>query len=168
MLKAFNNDKENLSIIYQELVPGLYRYGSRFTHHPELVMDSIHDVFLKLCEKEDISAVSNMKFYLMRSLRNNLLDKLAQKPVENLCETTYNYLYERSIEDQLIEDEEAQQIKTCLERTLDCLTPREREKSSIYVIWSNKNTMKYVNYWESVIKQHKSQSARRLRKSGKE
>lgn len=129
-----NNDKDFLSIVYKENMLGLYRYGCRFTRDQGLVMDCIHDVFLKLCEKEDISAISNIKFYLMRSIKNILLDKLAQKTIENLYEKSYKFLYERSLEEIFVEMEEQQRISSYFNQALNILTPRQKKLIQLYYL----------------------------------
>ena len=89
--------RESLSVLYEEQADSLYSYGCKFTKDRELVKDCIHDVFVKLFQKEDISAIRNMKFYLLRSFKNRLLDELSQIQPENIDEATFSYLLKSAI-----------------------------------------------------------------------
>ena len=67
-----NSDFES---IYNEYVDDLYYYGVYLGFDRNVIMDAIHDVFLNLCSnKEILSNVQNLKFYLIRSLKNNLIN----------------------------------------------------------------------------------------------
>jgi RNA polymerase sigma factor (sigma-70 family) len=126
--------KESLSTIYEELAAGLYSYGCKFTCDRELVKDCIHDVFVKLYEKEDLSAILNIKFYLLRSLKNKLLDELARTRPENIDEIPFSYLYGVSEEDRSIETDKIRQSKIYIEKALENLTGRQKEVVYLYYI----------------------------------
>ena len=123
-----------LSIIYQELLPVLNRYGLKITGNQSLVEDCIHDVFLKLCEMEDISGIVNMKSYLLRSFKNSLLDKLARLPEDNYDELLHDYQMEQSDEDHLIETESMQKLQAYIENAIESLTNRQKELIYLYYI----------------------------------
>ena len=129
------NSKESLSVLYKEQVNSLYSYGCKFTGDRELVKDCIHDVFVKLYEKEDISAIQNMKFYLLRSFKNRLLDELSRIQPENIDEATFSYLQETSDEDQLMDINETNQLKKrYIEKAFENLTGRKKEAIYLYYI----------------------------------
>ena len=125
----------SLSVIYKELLPLLFRYGSKFTGNSEIVEDSVHDLFEKLCKKEDLSNIHNIKYYLLRSFKNILLDNLARRiPTDNIDEVSHNHLQEKSAEDHFIEAEEIQQFNANIEKTLECLSRRQKELIYLYFI----------------------------------
>ncbi len=126
------NSKESLSDVYEEQVATLYSYGCKFTSDRELVKDCIHDVFVKLYEKEDISSIRNMKFYLLRAFKNKLLDELARIQPQNIDEAPFSYLLEVSDEDQWIENDEMRRLKTYIENAFETLTERQREAVYLY------------------------------------
>jgi len=122
---------EQLSIKYKELLHGLYSYGRKLTNDKELVKDCIQDVFLILLEK-DVSNIRNLNFYILRSLRNKLMNELSRKHTVNICETSYSYLHERSPEDHLIETEEIIILETCFGQAFDSLTKKQKRLILLY------------------------------------
>ena len=127
--------KESLSALYEEHVDSLYSYGCKFTGDRELVKDCIHDVFVKLYEKEDISAIRNVKFYLLRSVKNRLLDELSRVQPESMDEATFSYLPEVSDDDRMMDiNETAQLRKKYIEKIFENLTGRQKEAVYLYYI----------------------------------
>jgi len=127
--------KSSLSALYEELVGSLYSYGCKFTADRELVKDCIHDVFVKLYEKEDISHIRDMKFFLLRSLKNRLLDELTRVRPVNINEATFSYLQEVPNEDQLMEVNETVQLrKKYIEKIFENLTGRQKEAVYLFYI----------------------------------
>lgn len=128
------NTKKALSVIYQEQAGSLYSYGCKFTRDSELVKDCIHDVFVKLYEKEDLSSIQNMKFYLLRAFKNRLLDGLSEAPVKPVDDTLFSYMLEPSGEDRFIADDETRQIRSYIEKAFEGLTGRQKEAVYLYYI----------------------------------
>ena len=125
---------DQLSIKYKELIHGLYLYGRKFTRDGELVKDCIHDVFLRLLEKKDISDIHNINSYIRQSLRNKLMNELSRIPLENICETSYSYLHENSTEEYLIEKEEIRMFETNFEQALNSLTEKQKLLIRLYYL----------------------------------
>ena len=129
------NSKESISALYEEQVDSLYSYGCKFTCDRELVKDCIHDIFVKLYEKEDISTIRNKKFYLLRSLKNRLLDELSRAQPENIDEATFSYLQEVTDEERLMDINETDQLrKKYIEKIFENLTGRQKEAVYLYYI----------------------------------
>lgn len=123
---------ENISSIYNLYVDNLYTYALYLGFNKETIMDAIHDVFCKLATDEKIlDDVSNIKFYLFKSLKNRLIDsyktdrKHMQLSVDDIQEMPFNIHV--TIEDRLINKEEQQQIETRISEMLASLTKRQRE-----------------------------------------
>jgi RNA polymerase sigma factor (sigma-70 family) len=128
-------NKGNLSILYEEHIDSLYSYGCKFTGDMELVKDCIHDVFVKLFEKEDISKIENIKYYLLRSLKNRLLDELSRVQPENIDEAIFSYLYVATDESQLMDDNETALLTgKYIEKVFENLTGRQKEAVYLYYI----------------------------------
>ena len=129
------NSKSSLSALYEEQIDSLFSYGCKFTRDRDLVKDCIHDVFVKLFEKEDISSIKNIKFYLLRSFKNRLLDELSRIQPENIDEATFSYLQGDSDDEHLMEiDETIQLQKKYIEKIFENLTGRQKEAIYLYYI----------------------------------
>ncbi len=60
--------------IYRTHVHSLYRYGLTIWADEDAVVDAIHDVFTEVWHKrERISPTDNVKFYLLKALKNRLI-----------------------------------------------------------------------------------------------
>ena len=124
--------KENIASIYNRYVDDLYTYALYLGFEKEVIMDAIHDVFCKFAANEKLlQDVSNIKFYLFKSLKNRLYDiykarkEYAELSAIDLQDAPFNI--QVTIEDRLIDKEEQQQIKDQLSEMLDSLTERQRE-----------------------------------------
>lgn len=68
---------KNLANIYTEYVDVLFTYGTNLGFDKEIVKDSIHDIFVKIAlDNTILSSVDNIKFYLLKSLKNKLFETL--------------------------------------------------------------------------------------------
>ena len=124
--------KENIASIYNRYVDDLYTYALYLGFEKEVIMDAIHDVFCKFAASEKLlQDVSDLKFYLFKSLKNRLYDiykarkEYAELSAIDLQETPFNI--QVTIEERLIGQEEQQQIKNQLAEMLESLTERQRE-----------------------------------------
>lgn len=124
---------KDIASLYTQYVDDLFTYGHYLGFEREVVEDAIHDVFVKITmDEKSLHEVSNIRFYLFRSLKNRLLDiHKRQRPhtaIEELdpsAEIPFNI--DVNVEDILIEKEEQMQIKTEIEQMLNALTDRQRE-----------------------------------------
>ena len=123
---------ENIVSLYNRYVDDLHTYALYLGFEKEVIMDAIHDVFCKFAANEKLlQDVSNIKFYLFKSLKNRLYDiykarkEYAELSAIDLQETPFNI--QVTIEERLIGQEEQQQIKNQLAEMLESLTERQRE-----------------------------------------
>ena len=123
---------ENIASIYNRYVDDLHTYALYLGFEKGIIMDAIHDVFCKFAASEKLlQDVSNIKFYLFKSLKNRLYDiykarkEYAELSAIDLQDAPFNI--QVTIEDRLIDKEEQQQIKDQLSEMLDSLTERQRE-----------------------------------------
>ena len=123
---------ESIASIYNRYVDDLHTYALYLGFEKGIIMDAIHDVFCKFAADERrLQDVSNLKFYLFKSLKNRLYDlyKMRKEHIElsaiDLQETPFNI--QVTIEERLIGQEEQQQIKNQLAEMLESLTERQRE-----------------------------------------
>lgn len=125
--------ENNIDRIYRDHINDLFSYALHFGFDRETCKDAIHDVFYKLCvDKTRLDTINNMRFYLLRALKNRLLDIYKKKKdiSELSLDTQYNdlpFTITVTIEDSIIETEEEEKIKNTVESLLKTLTDRERE-----------------------------------------
>ena len=125
--------RKDIASLYTQYVDDLFTYGLNLGFDRETVEDAIHDIFVKIAtDEKSLNDVSNIRFYLFRSLKNRLLDiHKRQRPhtaieeVDSSAEIPFNI--DVNVEDLLIEKEDQMQIKTEIEQMLNTLTDRQRE-----------------------------------------
>lgn len=141
-MDAFNKETSkgmiqfsNITSTYNEYLDTLYSYALHLGFDEQTAMDAIHDVFYKLCiHYSSLNEINNLKSYLFRSLRNRLIDiKRTNKenttsltPQEGIQEILPFQLHV-TIEDELIIEEDAEEIRKKVEKVLNQLTDRQRE-----------------------------------------
>lgn len=127
--------KYTVDSLYKAYVDELYSYAVGFGLDREAAMDAIHDVFCRICAREEnYVSLQNPRFYLFRALRNQLIDyykyETKRGNSEALERTGANELPYRvlvSIEDEMIAGEERREIEQRVQEILECLNPRQRE-----------------------------------------
>jgi RNA polymerase sigma factor (sigma-70 family) len=131
MEKHFNYE---IDVLYKKYVNMLFSYAINLGFERDTSMDAIHDVFYKLCtDKSILNKVENIKFYLMSSLKNRLINIYKQsKEREDISDNSIAndilpFTINISIEDDIIEAEEEESLNIRLKKLLDSLTDRERE-----------------------------------------
>ncbi|MDR2497761.1 MAG: sigma-70 family RNA polymerase sigma factor [Tannerellaceae bacterium] len=125
--------EQDIDAVYKAHANALFSYALSLGFDRETSMDAIHDVFCKLCaERDALAAVVNMRFYLLRSLKNRLLDLCKRKretiglPLEKLAEDLPFDLH-ATVEDELIAHEEQELAARRVNELLATLTDRQRE-----------------------------------------
>ncbi len=127
------SNEVNIEKIYNIHLDDMYSYALHLGFEEEYIMDAIHDVFFNLCKKEnEIEKIENLGFYLLRSLKNRLLniyrskDKITElNPDIDIDDLPFDVKV--SIEEEFITQEEHLQIRAQIEQMLEVLTPRQRE-----------------------------------------
>lgn len=127
------NGDNDLASVYNRYVNDLFTYGCYLGFERESVKDAIQDVFVKISTpKINLKEISQIKFYLFKSLKNRLYDLYRQKKNHLvLDELTTNaempFKIDLNIEDLLIEEEESVYIRKEITKMLSLLTHRQRE-----------------------------------------
>jgi RNA polymerase sigma factor (sigma-70 family) len=126
-------DGKDIDTLYRNHMHDLFSYALNLGFDRETAMDAIHDVFCKICtDKKSLEKVENIRFYLLRMLKNRLLDiyKL-KKEISGLPTDAITgdmpFTVHVSVEDSLIESEEQDLIRAKVEQLLESLTDRQRE-----------------------------------------
>ena len=127
------NITKDIATVYNLYVDDLVMYGCYLGFEKEAVKDAIQDVFYKIVsDNKTFNKVSNIKFYLFKSLKNRLIDMYKYQrehiSIEEIgisVEMPFNIRV--NVENLIIEKEEQLQIKTEIEHMLNALTNRQRE-----------------------------------------
>lgn len=122
-------NKEALEIIYEENYSSLFHYGLKFTSDEDIVKDLIHELFIDLIDSgEKLSATDNIRFYLLKVMRNKLLKQLAAnlKLKKEGVEMSGFTLVE-SIENQLIKKEMEENARMQIIASVNKLSKKQQE-----------------------------------------
>ena len=124
-----SGSKSALSYIYFQNYPSMFQYGIKFDNNPEFIKDCIQDVFFMLIQAgEKLGSTNNIRFYLLKSLKNKILKELGKKQRGRIVEAPVFEFDSRFIlEDELSQKEECTKRENALENALKKLSNRQRE-----------------------------------------
>lgn len=129
--KMKSGDEKSLSEIFTFYYSDLYKYGIKIFDLPDLVKDSIQDVFMRVWEKRTtIGDVQNPKAYLISSVRRKLFankethyDEISDELLKNEGEQNFSFAATEFMEIEEI----SQQIRNSLLQAINNLPERQRE-----------------------------------------
>ena len=101
-LEEKERTKHTVDSLYKDYVDDLFSYALGFGFDKQAAMDAIHDVFCRVCIREkDVQEIQNPKFYLLRALRNQLIDtyKLKRNYSDVLTERQREIIYLRYMQE---------------------------------------------------------------------
>jgi RNA polymerase sigma factor (sigma-70 family) len=123
----------DIDSLYTQYIDDLYAYGLSLSFDKDTCLDAIHDVFYKICLNQSrLKNIENFKFYLLKSLRNRLLniDRANIKYREYTIEEISNELpFQTQLtieEDYILTEEDKANLKK-VQNIMDSLTHRQRE-----------------------------------------
>ena len=123
--------KQMFDYFYNAYFNDLYAYGKTLGVAHEDLQDVIHDVFLHIIDHFEILKFydSNIKFYLLKCLKNKIISNLRQQKdfctMENVNE--YDLSFRVTGLDVLIDREEQTLLVKWIDSMLQHLTERQRE-----------------------------------------
>jgi len=157
LMRFIQGDPAAYEALYRKHVNDLYNYGIALGASPYICEDAVHDVFCNLYHKEDASQIKNIKYFLLRSLKNRLIDITRTNRIvhtENIEQ--FPFQIEVSVMDFIEEEEERRIIKNKVETLMNSLSDRQRE--AIYLRY-----MQDLSYEEiGVMLSMTPESARKL------
>lgn len=132
-IKMVEPSINNIDVLYRRYVNDLLSYALYLGFDRETSKDAIHDVFYKICLDRDLlNKINNIRFYLLRALKNRLLDIHKQK--KDISEISMDnvgdelpFIIRVTIEDDIIQSEEDEKTRKQIEDLLNNLTDRQRE-----------------------------------------
>lgn len=129
--KMKTGDEQSLSWLFAYFYSDLYHYGIKIFNLPDLVKDSIQDVFSRIWEKRhSIGEVQNPKAYLIASLRRKLFKNSESGHIQlNTVlpdnEDELGFTFETS--DFIEKQELSIHLRQSLIQAIDSLSSRQRE-----------------------------------------
>jgi len=124
--KAFKAGSEPaFGQIYRREIQALINYGKKLTSDTVLIQDVVQDLFLEMWNSRSrLTDTDNIRFYLLRALRNKLSKKI---PGTVTTEPKEEEISEPSIEFVLLENEDRDSRLARLEKALQKLSKRQQE-----------------------------------------
>jgi RNA polymerase sigma factor (sigma-70 family) len=114
--------------LYKFYYQDLYAYGVSLGFNTEDVKDAIQEVYLKLYFNERLCIDEKKIKFLLRSVRNQLIDwERTKKDTSSIEEEERSFKLSVSVEESFISDEEDLLLKKRVNRILDLLTDHQRE-----------------------------------------
>jgi RNA polymerase sigma factor (sigma-70 family) len=121
-------DFASLGILFETHYQELFYYGIKIVAMPELVKDTIQDLFADVWERRSsMVSVDNFKAYLLISLRNDLIRRINRIRKESTSDPIATLQFSISPEDFLISNEQNTEHSRLLSFSMDGLTDRQRE-----------------------------------------
>jgi len=130
-LKA--GDKKALSYFYTKYFNSLYNYGSKISRDAGLVEDCIQDLFVEFWNKrEGLSEVSQVKYYLYKSLRRKILYKRSLLLRLPLAEVD-SFEMELSHKSHYLSQQINSDIREKIKQMVNTLTAKQKE--AIFLVY---------------------------------
>lgn len=116
--------------IYNLYSDELFIYASKFSDDKELLKDCIQEIFFDLyIKRQSLSETDNIKFYLLKSLKNTIFRKIQRE--RNISELNKKIIpefqIEYSFEKKVINDEIEEERKKLVKQILDELKDDNKE-----------------------------------------
>lgn len=128
--KFREGDDESFSSLFNLYFPALCQYGMKFDISKDMVQDCIQDTFIHLYNHGNLPAVDNPKFYLLRALKNNILNKLVKEKSRHtisLHDLPFLAEYELDSMDATVDEVHSAELLSHIHLILDHLPPRQKE-----------------------------------------
>lgn len=122
-------DRNSFSVIYKRYYPMMYAYAISVGMTANGTKDAIQDIFLKLYFNIEFEVIgNNLKFYLLKAIRNNFLDSIRlKKNTVDISECEHSFYIHLTIEDKLIDEEERSYLRQVIDNMLSKLTDHQKE-----------------------------------------
>lgn len=131
LFKSFKNgDETAFEILYRKYFKALSLYGLRICQDHELIENAIQDLFIDLWRRRAfLSEVDNVKFYLIKSLRNQLIRNSQKDILENSEDVNdfLDYLGSLSIEQTIVQEESEELRNGKIKEAISKLSSRQKE-----------------------------------------
>ncbi len=131
-IQIVEGDKSVLGSLFESYSAEMFLYGMRIINNRDSVKDAIQDVFVDLWHyRSNLIEVENIKFYLLKCLRNKLYKQVSKPLLLDLEEIIETPDLSMNADHALIAIEDNCIINQQLQRVLAALSNREREVVSL-------------------------------------
>ncbi len=126
-----SGDEKSLTQLFKLFYSDLYRYGIKIFNLPDLVKDSIQDVFMRIWEKRlTLGNVKNPKAYLITSFRRTMFsnkDSLMSEMSDELLSKEEQKIFSFDNSEFIEVQEVTSNLRKVLVKTINALPERQRE-----------------------------------------
>ncbi len=125
-----------LEFFYLKYYNLLYNYGLKLLNDPDHIQDFIQDIFYKICKYKHPETISNLKVYLLRSMRNSVYDYYSTiKEIQNIDDMEFSIPDDDIVFNHFFakDDEDIQRWKSVLV-AIQTLTNRQKQILYLYYI----------------------------------
>lgn len=125
-----NGDENAFETLYRKYFKSLSHYGFRICQDRDLIENAIQDLFIDLWRRRTfLSEVENVKFYLIKSLRNQLIRNSQKDILENSENVNdfLDYLGSLSIEQTIVKEESEELRNNKIKEAISKLSSRQKE-----------------------------------------
>lgn len=121
--------KEAYSFIYEKYARMLYNYGYKIAQNKQLTEDCLQDLFLTILEsRERLGPTDSIKFYLMRSLRREIVRKVTgSQRFSDSSEEAVDFRVEFQYEPTWLDSQISHERSEAVFRRLNQLPARQKE-----------------------------------------
>lgn len=131
LFKRFKKgDEKAFEVLYRKYFQALSHYGFRISKDQELIENAIQDLFIDLWRRRVfLGEVENVKFYLIKSLRNQLIRNSQKDILENSENVNdfLDYLGSLSIEQTIVQNETEELRNSKIKEAISKLSTRQKE-----------------------------------------
>lgn len=126
--KFQHGDYGVLEDLFRDLYRELYYYGLKLVFIPDLIKDTIQDIFADVwSRRQKMEKIRNIRAYLFISVRRELLRRVEKLRKEGPLQEGTITSFEFSKEDFIIQEETGSEAMRLLVQSLKRLTERQRE-----------------------------------------
>lgn len=123
-----HGSKAAYSFMYEKYASVLYNYGYKIAQNRQITEDCLQDLFLTILEtRERLGRTDSIKFYLMRSLRRDIVRKLTSEQRFNGELDSLEFTIEFHYEPTWLDAQISQEQSTLLLQELNSLPARQKE-----------------------------------------
>lgn len=127
--KLAKGDSQSFDYIYTRYVDSLLAYGKGFGFSDDELQDILHDLFLHFLSNPNVfNGIINIKAFMLRCLKNRLLDVLKSPyRFSDIEQYEVQFTIHVDVLDEIIDRERAEIISQKVSKLLNTLTFRQRE-----------------------------------------
>lgn len=128
--KLKDGDQTAYSVIYQNHIDYLLKYGFKITQDEATIEDAVHDLFVELWKnRSTVGNTDNIRAYLTVSLRRKIIKTLqkVQKTNSNRSPEDYDFQVDLAIDEVITKSEKDKESALRLKKAMDQLGDRQKE-----------------------------------------